>query len=175
MTRLTDAASNGPLDLFWSPYIIAEASRVYTWLWLRRHGPDLSNAARRAHSEAARRWFAIMTDVFRVIEDAPPQASLWTETPRDPYDRPIWTAAVRARAHVVVTDNLRDGPPVNDQGLRRWEGILYAAPDDLIEALDWWAEEVARGRGADDPQIPGVPPLLRRIERQVRSMPPPTT
>ena len=28
MTRLTDAAANGALALFWSPYIIAEASRV---------------------------------------------------------------------------------------------------------------------------------------------------
>lgn len=174
MTRLVAAASNRHLELFWSPYVIAEASRVYTWLWLGRHGPDTSNAARRAHSEAACRWFGIMTVVFRVVEDAPPQVSFWTDSPRDPHDRPIWTAAVRARAHVVVTDNLRDGPPSDDRGLRQWNRILYVAPDHVVAALDWWADEVASGRGVDDPSLPGVPPLLSAIEQLVRGMPPPT-
>lgn len=172
MPRLTAAAKNYHLELIWSPYIIAEASRLFTWLWLGRHGPDLSNAAKRAHSAAARRWFETMTTVFRVVDDRPPQEPLWTETPRDPHDRPIWTAAVRARAHVVITDNLRDGPPPDHQGLRRWDGILYATPDHVVKALDWWEGVAAEEAAYDAPTTPDVPPLLLAIERAVLGLPP---
>lgn len=132
--------------MYWSPYIVAEASRLLMWLWLRRYGRGLTGADRRAHSDIARRWFIFVTAVFRVVEDAPPYEPLWTETPRDPHDRPIWTAAVRARAHMVVTENLRDGPPPGADGFRSWDNVLYVAPDDFVALLDWWdgADEAAR-------------------------------
>ena len=47
MPRLVAAARNRRLELIRWPYIVAEASCLFTWLWLVRHGPDLSNAAHR--------------------------------------------------------------------------------------------------------------------------------
>ena len=52
-----------------------------------------------------------MTRIFRVVEDSPPHEALWAPVPSDEDDLPIWTTAVRAGAHVVVTENLKDGPP----------------------------------------------------------------
>lgn len=133
---IVDAARRGHIDVIWAPCVIAEASRLLTWRWLLGKSGETPDVAWRLCSQAAHEWFDIMSAVFRVMEDAPPHEPLWTETPRDPHDRPIWTSAVRARAHVVVTDNLRDGPPPDERGLRRWGGILYAAPDHVVAALD---------------------------------------
>lgn len=135
MEALIDAANDGQIVLVWSPCIIAEAVRYLTWRCL--HGTHPSpDAAWRACSRLARRWFDIMTAVFHVVDDRPPSEEPWPGGPRDERDVPIWNAAMRAGADFVVTENLRDGPPPNEQGIQEHRGIRYIHPDDFIAALN---------------------------------------
>lgn len=136
------AAQAGYLVPLWSPCIIAETSRLLTWLWMQRHPGPLDTAARRAYSEYGHRWFDALSPVFSVVEDQPPPEPMWAD-PRDTHDAPIWTAAVRGRALYVVTENLKDGPPVDVDGLRTHAGITYIHPDDFVPLVDLWAELVA--------------------------------
>ena len=65
-----------------------------------------------------------MAEVFHVVEDRPPPEPMWTAVPADPYDAPVWSAAARADADCVVTENLTDGPPPDERGLRVHAGIV---------------------------------------------------
>ena len=180
------AADEGWIEPFWSPAIIAEVVRFLTWLWIRRNGGEVSDWARRAHSAEAHQWFDSMTALFRVVEDRPPLEPAWSDVPRDPHDAPIWTAAVRAKVALVVTDNLRDGPPLGADGLRSWQGIVYIAPDDFIAFVDVWrAAQGEPGRSERDAEpatsiadagqqdLAALPPrvlaLLRAVEARPRA------
>lgn len=138
-------ADAGRLELYWSPRIIAEASRVLAWIWLRKRGGDMSSTARRELSDVAHRWFDTMTGVFRVVEDAPPAEPIWTALPRDPHDRAVWSAAVRVDADALITENLKDEPPPDEHGVRRWADILYVHPREVVDLFD----VVARAVGPD--------------------------
>jgi predicted nucleic acid-binding protein len=111
MAPLVKSARAGHIELLWSPAIIAEASRVLLWIWLQKRNGVMTEALKRESFDIARRWFEVMSSVFKVVEDRPPYAPQWTDSPRDENDRPLWTAAVNAGAQVVVTENLRDGHP----------------------------------------------------------------
>lgn len=99
---------------------------------------------------------------------------MWTDVPPDPWDQPIWTAAVRVReAHgadlaLVITENLRDGPPPRENGLRLHDGILFIHPDQttLVSSvfLNW---------NLADSQPP-ADELDARVERQPGSSRRPT-
>jgi len=82
--------------------------------------------------------FTLMTDVFRVVDDCLPLEDAWG-LPRDEWDVPIWTAAKRSGAHVIVTANLQDGPPPNGREHRVFEGVVWCHPDVLPGVLDRWA------------------------------------
>ncbi|MBI4492306.1 MAG: PIN domain-containing protein [Chloroflexi bacterium] len=151
LAPLIDHARNGHVKLFWSPAIIAEANRLLTWLWLDRHDSALTDAAWNRCSAAAHRMFARLTTVFHVSEDRPPPEALWSPRPLDEWDVPIWTAAVRAKADFIVTENLKDGPPPDGQGLRRHGDITYVHPDQFLALVDWWAD------AAESAQLPALP------------------
>src|SRR5262249_50731987 len=106
-------ARTGYVVPIWSPLIISEVNRLLTWLWLKRHAGDQTARAWAACSAASKRWFEIMTAVFRVVDDCPPPEETWS-SPRDMWDVPIWSAARRSGAHVIVTANLQDGPPADE-------------------------------------------------------------
>jgi PIN domain len=143
LTPIVLTAEAGYVVPLWSPCIIAETSRLHAQLWMKRRGVPRTNADRRVFSEQAHRWFAYVSRAFQVVEDAPPPAAMWTMPPPDPYDVPIWTAAVRARAHFVVTSNLKDGPPSDSDGVRAHAGIMYVHPDPFLGLLDLWADLTA--------------------------------
>jgi hypothetical protein len=73
------AARAGAIELLWSPVIIAESNRLLTWLWLQRHGGDLSGPSKRRCSQDAKVFLQIARTVFRVVEDAPPDETMWTD------------------------------------------------------------------------------------------------
>ncbi len=135
MDALVESVRAGHAILFWSPAIITEATKVLVWIRLSNHASPLTNAAKRDAFDFVSQWFRRMTDVFHVVEDRPPYAAQWTDTPRDEDDRPVWTAAVNARADVVVTLNLKDGPPLDADGIQSWGRIMYFDPDRLIAIL----------------------------------------
>ena len=109
---IAEAARDGYVIPVWSPCIISEAVRVLTWRWLRSrlHEPRtprddtlLTRQLEAACSRDAKVWFGIMTEIFRVVVDRPPDELAWSPEVRDPWDLPIWNAAVRSRADFVVT------------------------------------------------------------------------
>lgn len=172
---ILSAALDDYLIPIWSPCIVAEANRVLTWKWLRRQarlgggsGREvvLTRALEVACSRDAKLWFDIMTNLFRVIDDRPPNERLWEEQPRDRWDIPIWNAAVRGEAHFVVTSNLIDGPPANADGLQVFEGIACVSPEVFSAILDWWSNAVINDEGWDH-SANNVPPALREFLSEV--------
>jgi hypothetical protein len=150
------AARAGYLVPLWTPLILAETNRLLTWLWLRRHDGDLSNAAWRDCSAAAKRHFGHLTPVFRVVDDHPPAPALWTAEPPDEWDAPLWTGALRARADFIVTENTIDGPPADPDigGLRHYQGVIWIHPDAFLELLDAYTEMIEL---AGVPTVAGQP------------------
>jgi hypothetical protein len=136
----------------WSPLIVYEVSRYLTWRWLQQNGGDQSRGARRACSLQLKNWFTEMTALFRVAEDCPPHEETW-DSPRDAWDVPIWSAAKRSGAHVIVTENLRDGPPADEQSRRVFQGVLWCHPEVFARVLHAWAVGAATHEtpGRDDP------------------------
>lgn len=176
---LTDAARSGYIELFWSPLIIAESNRVLTWLWLKRHGGDLSDKSWAQCSIAAKRMFSKLTRVFRVVDDRPPHAELW-DSPSDSWDVPIWTAAKRCEAAFVVTDNLADGPPPDSEGIREYDSVMFAHPDDFLKVLGDMVEQLESRDVAELPAqmdegsmaeltLEDSPSLLRHLLQRPRS------
>lgn len=149
LVPLTDAASSGYLELYWSPLIIAESNRILTWLWLKRHGGDFSSKSWEDCSKSAKQMFSRLTRVFRVIDDCPSHGELW-QNPRDEWDVPIWTAAIRCEAALVVTENLVDGPPANSEGLRKHESVAFIYPENLLALLGNFTDWI---EAADLPEI----------------------
>ncbi len=170
---IVSAARAGHIQPYWSPKIIAEASRVLTRIWLARftaEGLGTSQSVRRLSVEA-HAWFERMSEVFHVVDDRPPHEPAWEM--RDVYDRHLWTAAKRAGARTVITQNLKDGPPPNDAGVRVWENTVYLHPRVFVDWLDWLGDLVetkgeAVRRGAEPPTA-GIP-LSPEVEAFLRSV-----
>jgi hypothetical protein len=184
---LVDAAQSEYVRLYWSPTIIEEMARMrqFIWIrnWLKSGGTELTEAVRRRFSAEAHRWMDFIGPHFHVVEDKPPFALAWADPMPDPYDAPIWTAARRANAHIVVTQNLRDGPPRNERGLQVFDGVLYLDPKDLAVALGWWGDfcvlgslESAEHESGQSPEgdttdaslPPAIQSFLRDIAGQLR-------
>lgn len=188
LDAIIDSARVGHLVPFWSPCIIAETNRLLTWLWLKRHAGPMNDAAWRRLSRDAHRWFEIMSTVFHLVDDRPPLVPMWTAGPADPHDAPIWTAAVRASADCVVTDNLADAPPADDRGLHIYAGVAYIVPTEFVLLLDLWGRFLTTGElplgptlmdaappstgalpGAGSVLSPGVVNWLRSLVQQLTS------
>jgi len=154
ISPLIDAARNGDVELIWSPTIIAETHRLLTWRWLQRHGGDLAPQSWRACSEDAKRFLQWVRVAFRIVDDRPPDEPFWTDRPRDEWDIPLWNAAIRSGADFIVTENLRDGPPPDAEGLRRHRGIVFVHPSEFLTLLE---ERVVHPSLPEPPQIDELP------------------
>jgi predicted nucleic acid-binding protein len=150
------AARQGDVELVWSPTIIAEVHRLLTWMWLRRHGGDLSERAWQACSADAKGFLRWVRESFRVVEDRPPDEILWTEQPRDEWDIPLWNTAVRSQARFVVTENLKDGPPVDARGVRQYQGVIWIHPGEFLTLLQ---EGLERGATDASAEVEEAPPI----------------
>jgi hypothetical protein len=97
----------------------------------------MTDAAWQRCAEAAKLMFSQLTLYFRVIDDCPPQTALWTDSPPDEWDWPLWTAAERAEAVFIVTDNVQNGPPKGPDGVQEHAGIFIVHPDVFLRLIDW--------------------------------------
>jgi len=140
LERIILDAREGYIQPLWSPLIIAEANRYLTWRWLQKQGGDLSPAAKKRCSAAAGRWFSVVTAAFQVVADRPPYPPLWTAAPHDPWDIPLWAAALAGGARVIVTENMRDGPPPDADQVRRYNDVLFLHPASFLTLVDALAD-----------------------------------
>lgn len=160
MTPILEAARAGFVTPLWSPCIIEETSRLLAWLELRRAGSDFSDANWDRLSQRAKAWFSLMSSLFEVVDDRPPYADQWSDPPRDPGDVPIWTAAIRGNAHVIVTENLKDGPPADEGGIRRYRGVWFMDPEMFGMLVGFLADLVTSRRVTTLKYDPSLAPLL---------------
>jgi hypothetical protein len=159
MKTILDAVQDGVLIAVWSPLIISEVNRLLTWHWLRKNGADVGEPARRRCSADFKKWYAKVAVHFHVVEDRPPLERMWTDAPRDPWDQPIWTAAVRTRMHLhtarimVITENLKDGPPPNQDGMQLHDDVLYIHPKQAVRVIAVWTNLALTGNVPDEAEL----------------------
>jgi len=126
-------------------------NRLLTWDWLKRNQSGQTDAAWKKCSDDSKAWFSLMTRYFRVVDDHPPYEHVWTDEPSDAWDIPIWTAAARAQQRfrgapvVIVTVNLKDGPPEDEHGLRRFQNVGFIHPQSFARLIDTWADFISTG------------------------------
>lgn len=130
--ELIRAASAGLYEGVWSPWIIAETWRVLTWRWAKQSG--LVTDSWRSLSASANRMFVILDEALELSVPRPPYPPPWPELD-DPYDGPVFAAAVHSGCNVVVSENVRDFPPGHS-----WGGIAYRTADEFLESIGWPSE-----------------------------------
>ncbi len=104
--------ASGPEPVYqpvWSEWIIAETWRVLTWRWAQR------GAKWEEVTASANAMLRHLLPVMRLVSLREAPAALPAPPIADPDDGPIWTTAVLARAHYVVSDNIHDFPPLREE------------------------------------------------------------
>jgi PIN domain-containing protein len=132
--ELHTRAALGQFVAIWSPWIVGELHRVLTWRWLKRTG-DFGDANWKTCGQASKTMMVLLLSVFETIAPPPPYPGAWP-TLADPWDTPIWGAAVAAGAHYVVSENTRDFPPADEEGRHMWDGIEYVPGKSFLELVD---------------------------------------
>ena len=128
------------------------------WIWIKRMFRDSSlprgssgwKSLWSRYSDDAHAWFARVSPHVQVIDDRPPHEPAWIEPHPDPNDAWIWSVARRVSADVVLTVNLRDGPPLDAEGARHHEGAAYIHPSAFMLLLDVLGGIFETGRVPDD-------------------------
>jgi hypothetical protein len=183
--RLIRESEGGRVHLYWSPKILEEVGRTRLWIWIkkafRQEAPPSGSSGWKAlwarYSEEAHAWFARISPLIRATEDQPPHEPAWAAPLQDPNDAWLWNTARRVDADLVVTMNLKDGPPTDTDGSRIHEGIAYVHPRVFMLLLDVWGEIHTSGEIPDDlheqvliaavpggaVDVPAVVTLLRAI------------
>jgi len=129
--ELQRLASEGAFIGVWSPWIIAELTRVLTWDWIRKNANDTSDAEHRRCSQSCKKMMAILLPTFQLINPLPPFPIPWDRL-TDVWDVPIWAAAVKAGAHYVVSENTHHFPPRDGAGKYRHGGVEYIHPKHFL-------------------------------------------
>jgi hypothetical protein len=162
-------ADEGRISLYWSPKVAEEVGRVRLWIWLKKalrseRLPRGSAGWKRLwsrYSSEAHAWFARVNPLVQVIEDRPPHEESWAESHPDPNDIWLSNAARRVDADIVVTLDLRDAPPADQQGAQHHERVIFAHPRTVTILLGVWHRIRSTRLIPDD------------LERQVRDVSPP--
>lgn len=129
----------------WSPWIIWELTHVLTWHWaanverqeqpnLQPAGPRLTEARRRECATAARSMMELLLATFEMTQPTRPFPFAWPAL-TDPWDHPIWAAAVESHARFVVSENVRHFPPADSAGRHVYQGIEYMSGGAFLTRL----------------------------------------
>ena len=187
--QLLVEAQRGRVQLYWSPKILEEVGRVRLWIWIKKAlrreqvptGSSAWKALWRRYSEEAHAWFSRVNPHIHVVDDREPHEPAWIAPHPDPNDAWLWNTARRVHADIVITVNLKDGPPVDLERLRRHEHVIYVHPDIFAAFLNVWGALLETGEVPDDPdalirdtagqrgtrEIQAIAVLLRAILAQI--------
>ena len=133
--ELQIAAQAGLYVGYWSPWIIAELSRVLTWRWIQRTSPpDLSRANEQRCSVAAHTMMELLLATLQLVNPLPPYLPAWEQL-ADAWDHPVWAAAKTSGAQYVVSENTHDYPPPQADGRHVYEGIEYLGGEAFLQLL----------------------------------------
>jgi len=149
-SELREQAAIGRFTAIWSPWIIAELYRTLTWHWLVADAPrhqttagttmalcDASKPNRDRCAEMANRMMALLlvTPHWELVDPRPPYPPTWSQL-KDPWDRPIWAAAVLGEATYVVSENTHDYPPPNQDDRHIHADVEYLSTQSFLDVLD---------------------------------------
>ncbi len=123
----------------WSPWIIAELNRVLVWRWIKDPPSsqaihDLTDANERRCGEAAKLMMEWLLPTFELIAPLPPYPPPWEDL-SDQWDHPIWAAAKLSRATHVISENIHDYPPAQQDGRHIYAGIEYLSGEAFLKML----------------------------------------
>lgn len=118
---------------YWSPWIVEEMTRGVTWRWIRANG--VSRESQENLSRVAKVAMGHLEPTLRVVSPTLPYPAAWPAL-RDAGDHPVWAAAVLAGATYVVSDNTRDFPPPDAEGITRYGGITYLTAAAFIQGIE---------------------------------------
>lgn len=130
---LQESAQLGIFTAIWSPWIVAELTRVLTWRWLERDRDFSRNNWDRC-SAAAKQMMTFLLTTFETVAPIPPYPLAWEQL-QDAWDWPIWAAAKEGSAQYVVSENRRDFPPRQPTGRHTHEGIEYLTGQDFLTLI----------------------------------------
>jgi hypothetical protein len=120
---LQESAQLGLFTAIWSPWIIAELTRVLTWRWLERDADFLQGNWDRCGA-AAKAMMTYLLTTFELVAPVPPYSPAWEQL-QDAWDWPVWAAAKEGNAKYVVSENTHDFPPPLPDGRHEYGGIEY--------------------------------------------------
>jgi hypothetical protein len=130
---LQQAAQLGAFTAVWSPWIIAELTRVLTWKWLARD-LDVSVGNWGRCGVAAKAMMGLLIATFEVVTPVPPYPPAW-EALTDVDDHPVWAAAKTSAARYVISENTRHFPPQGIDGRHSHEAVEYVRGQDFLARL----------------------------------------
>lgn len=130
---LQESAQLGLFSAIWSPWIVAELTRVLTWRWLERDG-DFSRGNWARCGIAAKKMMNFLLSTFEIVAPVPPYPVAWDHL-QDVWDWPIWAAAKEGNAQCVISENTRDFPPKQSDGRYAHDGIEYLTGQAFLELI----------------------------------------
>lgn len=77
----------------------------------------------------------LLLSTFETVAPLPPYPDAWQGL-TDPWDKPIWGAAKASGARYVISENLHDFPPPDENGHLRWDGIEYITGHKFLARLN---------------------------------------
>jgi hypothetical protein len=130
---LQESAQLGLYTAIWSPWTIAELTRVLTWQWLERD-KDFSHANWVRCGDAAKQMMTFLLTTFELVAPVPPYPPAWEQL-QDVWDWPLWAAAKEGHAQYVVSENSRDFPPRQADGRYIYDDIAYLSGQDFLDLI----------------------------------------
>lgn len=127
---LVSAAAGGEINPYWSPWILAELNRVLTWKWIVK-----DKGSEKECSIQSKKMMRYMLPYFRIVDPVPPYLDGKDVIP-DPDDLPVWAAAKKINAKFLISNNTKDFPPANTEGLYIYEGIEWITAKKFIERFE---------------------------------------
>jgi hypothetical protein len=154
--------ADAPYIPVWSEWIIGETWRTLTWLWLNRAARPAERELEPLARSANRMLEQLLAVMTLVSLRGHAGIGAWPEL-RDEDDLPIWQTAVVAHAQYVVSQNVRDFPPLV-RGRHVHAGVEYLTAIEFVE--DVLGDDPSVILGAQLPSAASI-----RSDRQTRPTP----
>lgn len=117
-------AAMGYYTIVWSPFLIAEFTRIRTELAIR-HGQD-----RALYRTRINEYIKVLSQLAVTVDHTRLEGGNYTRWLHDPDDEPVLATALVGKAQYIVSLNTKDFPPNGS-----FAGVHYMTPAKFLELL----------------------------------------
>lgn len=117
-------AAMGYYTIVWSPFLIAEFTRIRTELAIR-HGQD-----RALYRTRINEYIKVLSQLAVTVDHTRLEGGNYTRWLHDPDDEPVLATALVGKAQFIVSLNTKDFPPNSS-----FAGVHYMTPAKFLELL----------------------------------------